>query len=193
MTEELRHPSRSLPLDRDDIYKIIGQDEKPITVYAESAKDKGQFTWYRVPSWPVVFLGFEEFDLRVHKHLSGNGWVVAEATTGKSVQADTTAETSDGPCVMVAWQITKGNITPEKMRDAIAKAHVHLKEIGAVPSEIDATDAARYRFVANHGFLDGLLEGFLANADRDEAGECNTPEYKALTDEAVDHYMKGGT
>lgn len=113
-----------------EVYKIHGRDEKPLTLYAQSSVDGGH-TWYRIPSWPVVFLGFEEFDIRVHHDLSGKGWTISEATTGMSIVKDTDAHTSDGPCVTVGWMISRGTLTVEKIAAAIVKAKERLAALGA--------------------------------------------------------------
>jgi len=62
--------------------------------------------------------------------------------------------------------------------DVIRKAAAFIASSGR--------DAERYRYCVAEGLLDGTVEGYCAEHDLDEAGLCDTPEYKALADAAID-------
>lgn len=137
----IQPPTPSVP--EGEVYTLAKQDERPLTVYVKNRLTGGH-DWYRIPSWPVVFLGFEEFDLRVHRTLEGTGWAISEATSGMNVVQAADAHESATPCESVAWLISQEKMTIEKLRDGIAKAKVRLVELGLTPNSESAppTDPA---------------------------------------------------
>ena len=117
-----------------EVYKIDRLNEKPLTVYMKR-KTGDAHGWYRIPSWPVTFLGFEEFDFRAHRSIDAQtGWNVSEATTGMSIVKDENADDPIPPCEAVAWLIVQKKLTVEKVREGIANGKKRLAEVGLIPS-----------------------------------------------------------
>ncbi len=132
---DLPPPAPLLPTapQQGEVYKITGNDCKAIDLYAKRLTGEGH-DYYRVPSWPVVFLGFEEFDLRTHRSVDAvEGWTISEATTGMSVVK---VENSypEAACDRVAFLIAGKKLTVEKLREAVIKGGKTLKELGLGPS-----------------------------------------------------------
>lgn len=146
--------------EQGEVYRIAREEEQPLTVYIKR-KTSDDHDWYRIQSWPVVFLGFEEFDLRVHRLIDWlDGWAVSEATTGMAiVKDDNFAASPDTACDRVAWHIVKKQITPENLREKIAKGKERLKALGlCVRSESAAIVPTKEMIEAGRVAIMGMLE-----------------------------------